>query len=59
MASDFEVAAAARTSYAKQFPGMYSHGIFKGIGHNVPQKTSEAFAKLSSKSTVIDWRHPG
>ncbi len=45
IASDFDGAAAAGTSYAKQFTGKYSHRILKGIGHNVPQEAPEAFAK--------------
>ncbi len=27
------------------YTGNYSHRIFKGIGHNVPQEAPEAFAK--------------
>jgi pimeloyl-ACP methyl ester carboxylesterase len=45
IASDFDGAAADGTSYAKQFSGKYSHRIFKGIGHNVPQEAPQAFAK--------------
>jgi pimeloyl-ACP methyl ester carboxylesterase len=45
IASDFDGPAADGTSYAKQFSGKYSHHIFKGIGHNVPQEAPQAFAK--------------
>jgi pimeloyl-ACP methyl ester carboxylesterase len=45
IASDFDGAAADGTSYRKQFSGKYSHRIFKGIGHNVPQEAPQAFAK--------------
>jgi pimeloyl-ACP methyl ester carboxylesterase len=45
IASDFDGPAADGTSYAKKFSGKYSHQIFKGIGHNVPQEAPEAFAK--------------
>jgi pimeloyl-ACP methyl ester carboxylesterase len=45
IASDFDGAAADGTSYAKKFVGKYSHRIFSGIGHNVPQEAPEAFAK--------------
>jgi hypothetical protein len=45
------------SSYAKKFAGKYSHRIIKGgIGHNLPQEAPNAFAKRSSKSTVIDRR---
>jgi pimeloyl-ACP methyl ester carboxylesterase len=45
IASDFDGAAAAGTSYAKQFSGKYSHRVLKGIGHNVPQEAPQAFAQ--------------
>ena len=45
IASDFDGAAADGTSYRKQFSGKYSHRIFQGIGHNVPQEAPEDFAK--------------
>jgi pimeloyl-ACP methyl ester carboxylesterase len=45
IASDFDGAAADGTSYARQFSGKYSHRIFKGIGHNVPQEAPQAFAQ--------------
>jgi pimeloyl-ACP methyl ester carboxylesterase len=45
IASDFDGPAADGTSYAKKFSGKYSHRIFKGIGHNVPQEAPQAFAK--------------
>jgi hypothetical protein len=38
IASDFNGAAADGKSYDKRFSGKYAHRIFKGIGHNVPQK---------------------
>jgi len=44
IASDFDGAAADGASYARQFPGKYSHRILKGIGHNVPQEAPQAFA---------------
>jgi pimeloyl-ACP methyl ester carboxylesterase len=45
IASDFDGAAADGTPYVKKFSGRYSHQIFKGIGHNVPQEAPQAFAK--------------
>jgi pimeloyl-ACP methyl ester carboxylesterase len=45
IASDFDGAAADGTSYRKQFSGKYSHRIFTGIGHNVPQEAPQAFAQ--------------
>ena len=45
IASDFDGAAADGTSYRKMFSGKYSHQIFKGIGHNVPQEAPRAFAE--------------
>ena len=45
IASDFDGASVDGTTYAKLFTGKYSHRIFKGIGHNVPQEASQAFAK--------------
>ena len=45
IASDFDGAAADGTSYTKQFSGKYSHRIFEGIGHNVPQEAPQAFAQ--------------
>jgi pimeloyl-ACP methyl ester carboxylesterase len=44
IASDFDGPAADGTAYAKQFSGKYSHRIFEGIGHNVPQEAPKAFA---------------
>ncbi|HWZ59931.1 MAG TPA: alpha/beta hydrolase [Gemmatimonadaceae bacterium] len=44
IASDFDGPAADGASYAKKFSGKYSHRILKGIGHNVPQEASQAFA---------------
>ncbi len=45
IASDFDGPAADGAPYAKKFSGKYSHQIFKGIGHNVPQEAPQAFAK--------------
>jgi pimeloyl-ACP methyl ester carboxylesterase len=45
IASDFDGAAASGEGYVKKFTGKYSHRIFKGIGHNVPQEAPQAFAK--------------
>jgi pimeloyl-ACP methyl ester carboxylesterase len=45
IASDFDGAGADGATYAKLFSGKYSHRIFKGIGHNVPQEAPHAFAK--------------
>jgi pimeloyl-ACP methyl ester carboxylesterase len=46
IASDFDGAAASGEAYAKKFTGKYSHRIFKGIGHNVPQEAPQAFSKV-------------
>jgi hypothetical protein len=43
--SGFDGAAADGRSYAKQFSGKYSHCIFKGFGHNEPQKAPQAFTQ--------------
>jgi hypothetical protein len=43
--SDFDGAAADGRSYTKQFSGNYSHRIFKGIGHKVPQEALQAFTQ--------------
>ncbi|MGZ3739678.1 MAG: alpha/beta fold hydrolase [Bdellovibrionota bacterium] len=45
IASDFDGAGADGRSYAKQFSGIYSHRVLKGIGHNVAQEAPRAFAK--------------
>jgi pimeloyl-ACP methyl ester carboxylesterase len=45
MASDFDGPAADVTSYRSKFSGKYAHRIPKGIGHNVPQEDSAAFAQ--------------
>ena len=45
IASDFDGAAADGSAYAKKFLGRYSHRIFRGIGHNVPQEAPQAFAQ--------------
>jgi len=42
--SDFDGAAADGKPYAKLFTGKYSHKVFKGIGHNVPQEAPKDFA---------------
>ncbi len=43
--SDFDGAAADGAPYRKRFSGKYSHQVFKGIGHNVPQEAPQAFAQ--------------
>jgi pimeloyl-ACP methyl ester carboxylesterase len=43
--SDFDGAAADGASYSKKFSGKYSHRVFNGIGHNVPQEAPKAFAQ--------------
>jgi pimeloyl-ACP methyl ester carboxylesterase len=45
IASDFDGAAADGAAYRSKFTGKYSHRIFEGIGHNVPQETPWAFAQ--------------
>ncbi len=45
IASDFDGANASGTGYRNKFSGKYSHRIFKGIGHNVPQEAPQAFAQ--------------
>jgi pimeloyl-ACP methyl ester carboxylesterase len=52
IASDFDGPAADGTAYAKKFTGKYSHRIFNGIGHNVPQEAPQAFAKA-----IVDVDH--
>jgi pimeloyl-ACP methyl ester carboxylesterase len=33
-------------SYARKFPGKYSHRLIKGgVGHNLPQEAPQAFAQ--------------
>jgi pimeloyl-ACP methyl ester carboxylesterase len=44
IASDFDGAAADGAAYRNKFSGKYSHRIFKGIGHDVPQEAPRAFA---------------
>jgi pimeloyl-ACP methyl ester carboxylesterase len=51
--SDFDGAAADGASYAKKFIGKYSHGVFVGIGHNVPQEAPVAFAKAIIDSDAL------
>ncbi len=45
IASDFDGPNASGTAYRNKFSGKYSHRIFKGIGHNVPQEAPAAFAQ--------------
>jgi len=45
ISSDFDCPAADGAPYAKKFSGKYSHRVFRGIGHNVPQEAPDAFAK--------------
>jgi pimeloyl-ACP methyl ester carboxylesterase len=45
IASDFDGPNASGTAYRSKFSGKYSHRIFKGIGHNVPQEAPHAFAQ--------------
>jgi pimeloyl-ACP methyl ester carboxylesterase len=45
ISSDFDGANAEGSSYAKRFTGKYSHRIFNGIGHNVPQEAPKQFAQ--------------
>jgi pimeloyl-ACP methyl ester carboxylesterase len=45
IASDFDGAAADGSAYARKYTGKYSHRIFKGIGHNVPQEAPGPFAR--------------
>jgi pimeloyl-ACP methyl ester carboxylesterase len=45
ISSDFDGANAGGLAYAKKFSGKYSHRIFNGIGHNVPQEAPQQFAQ--------------
>lgn len=45
IASDFDGANASGEAYRNKFSGKYSHRIFNGIGHNVPQEAPQAFAQ--------------
>jgi pimeloyl-ACP methyl ester carboxylesterase len=45
ISSDFDGAATDGRAYIKQFSGKYSHRVFDGIGHNVPQEAPKAFAQ--------------
>jgi pimeloyl-ACP methyl ester carboxylesterase len=45
ISSDFDGPNIEGAAYAKKFSGKYSHRIFKGIGHDVPQEAPQAFAK--------------
>ena len=42
--SDFDGANANGASYRNKFTGKYSHQIFNGIGHDVPQEAPQAYA---------------
>ena len=44
ISSDFDGANADGSAYRKKFSGNYSHRIFNGIGHNVPQEAPQQFA---------------
>jgi len=44
IASDFDGANAAGTTYRSKFTGKYAHRILSGIGHDVPQEAPQAFA---------------
>jgi pimeloyl-ACP methyl ester carboxylesterase len=50
--SDFDGAAADGTGYRKQFSGKYSHRVFTGIGHNVPQEAPRQFVRA-----IVDVDH--
>jgi hypothetical protein len=56
ISSDFDGPAVDGTAYAKKFSGKYSHRIFNGIGHNVPQEAPRPLPKRSSPSTVMNRR---
>ena len=45
ISSDFDGPAKDGAPYAKKFSGKYSHRIFDGIGHDVPQEAPQDFAK--------------
>jgi pimeloyl-ACP methyl ester carboxylesterase len=45
IASDFDGANAGGEGYRSKFTGKYSHRIFKGIGHNVPQEAPQPFSQ--------------
>jgi pimeloyl-ACP methyl ester carboxylesterase len=42
--SDFDGPNKNGASYRKMFTGPYSHRVFDGIGHNVPQEAPQQFA---------------
>ena len=42
--SDFDGANKDGAAYRKMFTGPYSHRVFDGIGHNVPQEAPQQFA---------------
>lgn len=44
IASDFDGANASGVAYRNKFTGDYSHQIFNGIGHDVPQEAPQGFA---------------
>lgn len=41
------------SSYRDRFTGPYDHRFLKGVGHNLPQEASEAFARA-----VVDAQGP-
>jgi pimeloyl-ACP methyl ester carboxylesterase len=45
ISSDFDGANAGGAAYAAKFTGTYSHRIFTGIGHDVPQEAPQEFAQ--------------
>jgi pimeloyl-ACP methyl ester carboxylesterase len=53
IASDFDGAVADGAAYRKRFTGKYSHRIFKGIGHNVPQEAPQAFAEALVQAAAV------
>lgn len=45
LATDFDGANAGGAAYRYKFTGKYSHQIFTGIGHDVPQEAPQAFSQ--------------
>ncbi len=45
ISSDFDGANAGGSAYARKFTGKYSHRIFNGIDHSVPQEAPKQFAR--------------
>jgi len=41
-------------SYAKQSSGKYSHRIFKGSGHNVPQEARSLASDARARFRIMD-----